>query len=973
VRDRDTTGSIVVPSIVTLPEARALPARALPPSPPARSFSSPGDAVRADVGRAIAMAAGGAGAFCAVEYGLTLLTYAGAPHVVSRLALIALTATLSALLWWLLAVGLSAVLIAVRLVRARFEPGQARAPGWLAPPPVCGRGEARPAVARLWALVVTALVSAVVLQRGAALAIARFKEPELTAGLIALVGVAWLALAVALHGVLAIAARVGADGLAPLLGGANPLGRWRAAGVALAALVGAGLAAAWFALPQSRSVLPVRLVISGLVIGLGMGLGALRHARRRRRPARPRRERRRRALGLAAGALAIMTATLVWLGADLETKYIAITASPALDKLIGVVRAANDLDGDGFGSLLGEGDCAPLDPRIHPGAIDLPDNGIDENCDGHDFSLHDAATAPGSDLAVPARFRKDWNVLLLTIDDLRYDHTTFGGYADGPKHRDTTPRLAELVKRSVSFAFTNAPSAGTMASIPAILTSKYFHSGIALDESPRPPGTPPGILPENTTLPEIMKRKGYATAVVSSHAWWNHWGLEQGVDDYDNSIAPTDDPFRVAADRVTDHVLAWVSRHQGKQWFMWAHYIDPHGRYVAHPDVVDYGASEPDLYDAEIRWTDQEVGRLLDELRRLPSYSSTIVILTSDHGDSMAEHSVPLGTHGTALYRELQHVPMVFYIPDNRPRTIRGAVTNLDIVPTVAALCAIDVHDLSFEGRSLVPQLFYDGTEDRDRIVFAETNAPQKERAAISERWKLIYYFSSNLYELFDLTADPWEHTNLAPQSPPAFATMKQALQAWMDRVMFVRDPTFNQAFRQISDVVLAAAPTPAVATAGQAIEGIEVLGIGVADGKPLAPGAVVDIHVYFGVDQPTATAYRFGLAAWPVDRARDPAGDPGAGAGLAAGSIVRTPLRATVNGAFASDRWKRGDHVRERFSLTLPADWRGDGVGIGLVVADPTGASRRPTGAALAIDPTIAVLGVLPVASPGSLPPPRP
>ncbi|HEY0484256.1 MAG TPA: sulfatase-like hydrolase/transferase [Kofleriaceae bacterium] len=930
-----------------------------------RSFRSLGEALRGDVGRAIAMAGGGAIGFAVVEYGLTLASYAGATRWASRLGLVALTATLALWLWWLLAAGTAAVLVAVRLVRARFDPGQARAPGWLYPPPPIAAGDARPGVAWLWATVVTALVSIAVVQRIAATAIVQFKEPQLTAALIAGACAAWLAAAVVLHRVLAIAARVAAAGLAPVLGPVNPVGRWRAAGVALAGLVAAGLAASWLALPQSRSVLPVRLMVSGGVIALGMGLGALRHARRLSAAPRPAtRARRRPALALAGAALVVTTATLVWFGADLETKYIAITASPALDKLIGVVRAANDLDGDGFGSLLGEGDCAPLDPAIHPGAIDRPDNGIDENCDGHDFSLRDARAASASDRQVPERFRNDWNVLLLTIDDLRYDHTTFGGYADGPKHRDTTPRLAELAKRSVSFAFTNAPSAGTMASIPAILTSKYFHSGIALDESPRPPGTPPGILPENTTLPEIMKRKAYATGVVSSHVWWNHWGLEQGVDDYDNSIAPTDDPFRVAADRVTDHVLAWVSRHQAGRWFMWAHYIDPHGRYVAHPDVVDYGASEPDLYDAEIRWTDQEVGRLLAELSRLPSYARTIIIITSDHGDSMGEHTVPLGTHGTALYRELQHVPMIFYIPDNRPRVVHGAVTNLDIVPTVAALCGIDVHDLAFEGRSLVPQLFY-GAEDRDRIVFAETNAPQKERAAISERWKLIYYFGSNLYELYDLAIDPWEHTNLAPQHPPAFATMKQALEDWMDRVMFVRDPTFNQAFRQISDVVLAAAPHPEVATVDQAIDGIAILGIGTADGRPITPGAKVDVHVYFHVDRPTTTGYRFQLAAWPIDR-RAPA-EP------AAAAITRSPLRATAGGAFATDRWKPGDHVRERFTLTIPADWRGDAVGIGLVAEDPAGTARHPTGATLAIDPNIAVLGTLPLAASGSSPAPHP
>ena len=921
----------------------------VPRTPQATAYRSLRDGAIADVGRAIAIAAAGATAFAPIEYALTLASYAGSIGWAARLRLVALTVALALWLWLLLAVWLSAMLVGGRMARAQIDPSLGRGPGWLAVVAVDVRGGVRPGVARLWAAVATALVSAAVIQRAAAFAIEHYKEPQLTAALIAAVAVVWIAIAARLYRAMAVAAAVAAAGLAPLFGAANPLGRWRAAGPALAGLVLAGLGLCWLVLPQSRSVLPVRLVISGLVIGVAMGVGALHHMRRRTR-----RRSRRRALSLAAAALAVMTTTLAWIGADLEAKYVAITASPAFDKLIASIRLANDLDGDGFGSLLGEGDCAPFRSHIYPGAFDIPDNGIDENCDGHDFSLRNVAAAPGADKAIPPAFHKSWNVLFLTIDTLRYDHTTFGGYADGPKHRDTTPKLAELVKRSVSFAFANAPSAGTMASIPAILTSKYFHSGIALDET-GPAGKPPVILPENTTLPEIMKRNGYVTGVVGSHVWWNGWGFEQGVDDYDNSLAKTDDPFRVAADKVTDHVLAWVSRQQGRKWFMWAHYIDPHGRYVAHPDVVDYGASEPDLYDAEIKWTDQEVGRLLAELARLPSHDSTIIVITSDHGDSMAEHNVPLGTHGTALYRELQHVPMIFYIPENRPRIVQGAVTNLDIVPTLAALCGIDVHDLSFEGRSLVPQLFYDGSDDRDRIVFAETNAPQKERAAISDHWKLIYYFATNLYELYDLKADPWEHTNVAPQSPPALGIMKSALQAWMDRVMYARDPKFNQAYRQVADVVLPAPPTPQVTTEGQAIDGIEILGIGVEAGHALIRGTSVNVHVYFHVTRPTTTPYRFLLSAWPVDEARRAAADP------LPGQTSRTAMRTTAGGAFASDHWKAGDYIRERFTLAIPGDWQGDGVAVGLVTADPGGAKQRSTGPALASDPYTAVLGVLP------------
>ncbi|HET9622256.1 MAG TPA: sulfatase-like hydrolase/transferase [Kofleriaceae bacterium] len=907
------------------------------------SFRTLGAAARADVGGAIAAAAGGAIAFAAVEYVLTQVAYAGAVSLPARLELAALTATLSLFLWLALAVGVSAAALAIRGVT------RSRAAGWLAAPPAITAPAIRPGAPRLWAVLVTGLASIAVLQRVAAWAILHFKEPQLTAALIAVIAVGWLAVAVGLARALTAGLAAGARKLVRL-GPYNPLGRWRAAGVVVAGLIAAALAITWRLVPQSRSVMPVRLVVSGVVIGLGMGLGVLR---RRRHPASAARS-RRRALAGAGGALALIVATLVWLGAAVEPKYVAITASPALAKLIDGVRFANDLDHDGFGSLLGEGDCAPLDPRIHPGAVDVPDNGVDENCDGHDFSLRAAQRpAPGGDKQVPAAFQKDWNVLLITVDTLRYDHTTFGGYAAGPRHRDTTPNLADLVKRSVSFTFTNAPSAGTMASIPAILTSKFFHSGIALDEK-RPPGMPPILLPENTTLPEIMKRHGYATGVVASHVYWNHWGLDQGVDDYDNSIGKTDDPFRVAADQVTDHALAWVSRQQGKRWFLWAHYIDPHGRYVAHPDVVDYGSSEPDLYDAEIKWTDQELGRLFRELSRLPSYEHTIIVLTSDHGDSMAEHGVPLGTHGTALYRELQHVPMIFYIPGNRPRLVGGAVSNLDIVPTLAQLCGIDVHDLAFEGKSLVPQLFYDGTEDHDRIVFAETNAPTKQRAAISEHWKLIYYFATNLYELYDLARDPWEHSNVATSQPAALATMKQALEAWMDRVMYARDPKFNQAFRQMSDVMLAAPPAPGVTTTGVAFGGLDVLGLDVADGKPVEPGAKLDVHVYFRVRAPSAEPIKFQLEVWPTD-----APDPQPTAAPDPTKILRTGLRPTADGAFSAERWKPGDFIRERFPITVPRDWHAARLAVGLGAATAA-AQIPPSGPARADAPSVAVLGTL-------------
>ncbi|HEY1811536.1 MAG TPA: sulfatase-like hydrolase/transferase [Kofleriaceae bacterium] len=925
---------------------------------PRARFRSWRDAAIGDVGRAIAMTFAGVVAFAPAEYAITLWAYPAHSDQAMQLRLAALVLTLSAWLWGFLVLALPVAMLAGRALATVLDRDAARAPSWFSASPLDERG-VRPGVPMLWAVLATAAVVGFLLQRVAVWAFTHYKEPQLTGIVVALLGLVVVAAGRPLFRLLSRATHGAARALAPRLKLANPFGRWIAAGVLLAGLIAIGLAAMWIRLPQSRSVMPIRLIVSAGIVAFGMGIGSMLYDRRK-----PRARSRKHALIAAGAAFALIVPTLLWWGGDPEAKYAAITSSPALDKLVDLVRFTNDLDRDGFGSLLGENDCAPLDPKIHPGAVDIPDDGIDQNCDGHDFTLHAPAVATGPHLPVPPEFRKPWNFLFITVDTLRYDHTTFGGYAKAAKHRDTTPRLAELVKKSTSFTFCNAPSAGTMASIPSIITSKYFHDGIALDYTGVKPGMPPRLKPENVLLPEIMKRAGYYTGVIASHEYWNDWGMDQGVDDYDNTIGKTPDPFRVAADKSTDRALAWISRQQGKKWFLWVHYIDPHGRYVAHPDVVDYGSSEPDLYDAEIKWTDQQIGRLLDELQHLPSTPNTIIILTSDHGDSMAEHNVPLGTHGTALYFELQHVPMIFYIPDNRPHEIGGAVTNLDIVPTIAELAGIDVHDLSFEGISEVPAIFY-GKEDHSRIVFAETNAPTPQRAAISEAYKLIYYMQSNLYELFDLKADPTEHNNLAPKRPPAFEMMKSALDAWLERVTYARNPEFNQADERFKDILLHGNVTPPVATANQTLDDgkLAVTGLGLADGVRLTPNSKADINVYFHVAHRTSEAYRFGLVAWPVDPATWKPTDP------VPPDAMRTPPRVTAKGFFPTDRWRDGEDMREHIDVTIPGNWHAPAIAVGLVAVGQTG--RAPaTGDHPSNDADLLLLGTLPMGSSGSAAP---
>ena len=188
-----------------------------------------------------------------------------------------------------------------------------------------------------------------------------------------------------------------------------------------------------------------------------------------------------------------------------------------------------------------------------------------------------------------------------------------------------------------------------------------------------------------------------------------------------------------------------------------------------------------------------------------------------------------------------------------------------------------------------------------------------------------------------------------------------------MERVLYARDPLFNQAFRQMSDVI---SPEPApIPTTGQALAAgaIEIIGHRAGGrqgvrarrqdrGPRLLPGPAADrdhLPVPAG-----------GLAGdRGPDRPRPGDRDP------------RRPCGPRPRGPTRTERWRPEDAVRERFAIAIPADWTADRMVVGLVASEgPSGNKARATGAAPANDPTIAVLGVLPVTIPaGSLAPAQP
>jgi hypothetical protein len=407
--------------------------------------------------------------------------------------------------------------------------------------------------------------------------------------------------------------------------------------------------------------------------------------------------------------------------------------------------------------------------------------------------------------------------------------------------------------------------------------------------------------------------------------------LARFFDSFDNSMGQKREPERITSHEVTDKATAWISRQGEQPWFLWLHYLDPHGRYMPHPGDMQFGDSEEDKYDGEIAYTDKHLGRLLDYLARSSQGARTVIIVTSDHGEGFNEHGYI--NHGMTLYKELLHVPLLVYVPDIEPHVVDGPVSVIDVLPTVADLAGAPWRDLAIEGESLVPQIFY-ARDARQRVVFAETNYPEPIRAAIADDYKLIFNMKNNVYQLYDLKKDPWEKANVWQRDAAGTAKMKRAMDEWLERVVYNTDAA-NEAQDYRAKVILPAPPTPQTRVTAAFAGAIEVMGWDVST-KEVLPAKPFNVVVYVKTLAPTADAWRFDLEAV--------APDAGGAPQSARQEIV------PVNGLYPTTRWRPGEMIKLEFTLKGPPSWAPGGtVALRMRALDERRSGVAVTGAAAA------------------------
>ena len=386
-------------------------------------------------------------------------------------------------------------------------------------------------------------------------------------------------------------------------------------------------------------------------------------------------------------------------------------------------------------------------------------------------------------------------IILIMVDTLRADHLSCYGY-EGIR----TPHLDRLAADGIRFARAFAQSSWTRPSVATILTSLYpsshgaVHKGDALGDSVE-------------TVAEVLQAHGYHTIGLANNANVSEaFNFQQGFDTY-TYLAPelffhasesateltVYRQLRVMRERfltsrkwvrnyyqpaevVTDRALDIVAREKESPFFLFLHYMDPHDPYFAHPfdgeGVARVAEPNPDpsraqelrqLYDGEIVYLDEHLGRLFDGLRALGIYERAMILVTSDHGEEFFEHGG--WWHGTTLYEEQIGVVLIVKAPAHvgGGRVVTEMARSLDIAPTLLAAAGAPIPE-EMQGRVLT---FISPDDGSPGSIFAEEAFEGNFlRAARTPHWKLILANPDNprgqpALQLFDLGVDPNEQDNL--------------------------------------------------------------------------------------------------------------------------------------------------------------------------------------------------------------------
>jgi arylsulfatase A-like enzyme/Flp pilus assembly protein TadD len=338
------------------------------------------------------------------------------------------------------------------------------------------------------------------------------------------------------------------------------------------------------------------------------------------------------------------------------------------------------------------------------------------------------------------------DIILITIDTTRADALGYAGNT-----RVKTPFIDALAGRGIVFTNAHAHNVVTLPSHVNILTGLYAYqhgvhdnAGFALD-------------PKHLTVASRLRQAGYTTgAFVGAFPLDSRFGLNQGFDTYDDNYGKGQSSLDFVeqerrAGAVLDVATRWWNSKSGQKRFLWIHLYDPHAPYLPpEPFLSDYPYNE---YLGEIAYVDDALSKALGPI--LDADPDALVILTSDHGESLGEHGEQ--THGLFAYESTLKIPLIVARRGLAHRVEPAYVRHVDIVPTILDAASIAVP------KELPGQSLLGGMQPGDSYFEALS-------ASLNRGWAPltgiihggVKYIDLPLPELYDLPRDPHEFTNLA-------------------------------------------------------------------------------------------------------------------------------------------------------------------------------------------------------------------
>ncbi len=388
------------------------------------------------------------------------------------------------------------------------------------------------------------------------------------------------------------------------------------------------------------------------------------------------------------------------------------------------------------------------------------------------------------------------NIILISIDTLRKDVLSSYG-----SNEVSTPNIDRIAEDGFLFTQAYSPAPWTLPAFSSIMTGVNPLVHKTTDSKSR--------LPETfTTIAEYLADSGYKTSAIGTNVFLHsEYNIDQGFMEYNffpkrkelvdsfggafiNIAFPGHFKTDASTSDLTDLSINWLNKNRDKDFFLWLHYYDPHipytppveyiaedknqstiGNEFQSAGVIRSGHYSPNLadririrqlYDAEVRYVDDSIGRLIETLEELDLYKDSLIIITSDHGEEFWEHGG--FEHGHTLYNELINVPLIIKLPDNEHGNIIDIpVTTQSLMPTILELSDIEFDNGSYLASSLVPLLENKPSNYEVRPIISSSLLYYEDReAAIVDESKYIRTIITDQEEFYNLTKDPQEQSPLS-------------------------------------------------------------------------------------------------------------------------------------------------------------------------------------------------------------------